>query len=64
MIKYSQYSDQTQGPLAQLVERLICTEEVRSSSLLGSTEDNFEKYEGYISSHDYKRAPESYIAFF
>ena len=28
------------GPLAQLVMRLICTEEIRSSSLLGSTEQS------------------------
>lgn len=27
------------GPMAQLVERLICNEEVRSSNLLGSTRD-------------------------
>jgi hypothetical protein len=44
------------GAVAQLVERLLCKEEVRSSSLLGST-DGVDLAERRVSPYDSRSAP-------
>lgn len=36
-LKSRGFKEQSDGPVAHLVERLFCIQEVRSSSLLGST---------------------------